>query len=74
MSKQSGDVPLQKEAQICKMNIDGGIELRSRFWIGEEIRVRGLLRKFFNLLLSKPSVKRKIIPKNIGKHMFRHCA
>jgi hypothetical protein len=62
--------------KMCHMarEIDGGIELRSRFWIGEEIRVKGPLGKFFNLLLNKPSVKRKIIPKNIGKHMFHHCA
>ncbi|MCS7144904.1 MAG: hypothetical protein NZ879_07790 [Archaeoglobaceae archaeon] len=62
--------------KMCHMarKVDDGIELRSRFWIGERIEAEGFLGKILTKLLNKPLVKRRIIPKGIGKHMFHHCA
>ena len=62
--------------KMCHMarEIDGGIELRSRFWIGEEIDVSGPAGKFLKWLLNRLSIKRRIIPRRIGWHMFHHCA
>lgn len=54
--------------------VENGIELRSRFWIGEEFVVNGFGEKFFGWLLNKPAVKKRVIPKKIGKNMFHHCA
>ncbi|MEO1437857.1 MAG: hypothetical protein AAFV80_20115 [Bacteroidota bacterium] len=52
-----------------------GVEMRSRFWIGRDIRrMGGLAQGFLNALLNKPFVKKQLIPKDIGKHMFQHCS
>ncbi|WP_086975945.1 DAPG hydrolase family protein [Archaeoglobus fulgidus] len=51
-----------------------GVELRSRFWIGEEIEVSGPLALILARLLNRQAVKRRMIPGNIGRHMFHHCA
>lgn len=54
--------------------LNNGVELRSRFWIGERIEVSGIAGRLLTYLLNKRAVKRKIIPKNVGRHMFHHCA
>ncbi|MCS7144393.1 MAG: hypothetical protein NZ879_05160 [Archaeoglobaceae archaeon] len=62
--------------KMCHMarKVENGVELRSRFWIGEKIEAEGLVGKILSQFLNKPAVKRKIIPKGIGWHMFHHCA
>lgn len=55
--------------------MDNGIEMRSRFWIGNKIeRIGGLAKGFLNFILNRPAIKRKIIPKAVGKAMFHHCS
>jgi len=52
-----------------------GVEMRSRFWIGNKIyRMGGLAKTFFNSILNKPFMKKRIIPKEIGVKMFHHCS
>ena len=50
-----------------------GVEMRSRFWIGNKIeRMKGLT--FLNGLLNQPFVKRILLPKALGSKMFHHCS
>jgi len=58
----------------CAREAEKGVELRSRFWIGEEIEVSGPLTSILTRLLNILSVKKRMIPGNIGKHMFHHCS
>ncbi|MEM1576009.1 MAG: hypothetical protein QXT98_00675 [Archaeoglobaceae archaeon] len=51
-----------------------GVELRSRFWIGERLEVEGFGGKILSWLLNRPIIKRRVIPRDVGKHMFHHCA
>lgn len=51
-----------------------GVEMRSRFWIGDKLEVEGIGGRILTWLLNKPAVKRRIIPEGIGKHIFHHCA
>ncbi len=52
-----------------------GVEMRSRFWIGHKVqRMGGFAQGFFNSILNKPFVKKKLIPKSLGKAMFHHCS
>lgn len=52
---------------------DEGVEMRSRFWIGNKVyRMKGL--SFLNVILNTPFVKKKLIPKNVGIKMFHHCS
>ena len=52
-----------------------GVEMRSRFWIGHQVqRMGGYAQGFLNSILNKPFVKKKLIPKELGKAMFHHCS
>ena len=52
-----------------------GVEMRSRFWIGHNVeRMSGFAKGLLNTILNRPSVKRKLIPKGVGKAMFYHCS
>ncbi len=51
---------------------DEGVELRSRFWIGWDMSVSGPLALILTPLVRR--LRKRIIPKDIGKHMFHHCA
>ena len=54
---------------------NGGVEMRSRFWIGNRIeRMRGIGKPFMNSILNQSFLKRKLIPKGIGQAMFYHCS
>ncbi len=54
--------------------VDEGVEMRSRFWIGRNVkRMDPFAQNLLNAVLNKPFVKRSLIPKNIGRHMFHHC-
>lgn len=54
---------------------DKGIELRSRFWIGQKVeRMGGFAKGFLNSVLNKPFVKRNLIPKNVAKANFLHSS
>ena len=53
---------------------EDGLEMRSRFWIGNEIdRMNKFGRTIINSLLNKPFIKRRLIPKNLGRYLFFHC-
>jgi hypothetical protein len=53
-----------------------GLELRSRFWIGSELRLfaRSALVAPINRLLGLPAVRRAAIPRRAARAMARHCA
>jgi hypothetical protein len=55
---------------------NGGLVLRSRFWIGSAIRpyVPEPLAGLAARLLNRPSVRRRLIPKAVPKALARHCA
>jgi len=54
---------------------DDGVEMRSRFWMGHQLqRMGGFGQAFLNVILNKSFVKRNLIPKEIGHHMFHHCS
>lgn len=56
---------------------DDGIELRSRFWIGAELRLLArspLLAAPIDHVLALPSVRRRVIPRSAPAAMARHCA
>ncbi len=51
-----------------------GVEMRSRFWIGQDIRKEGkaedaLINRFLNLKI----VKKRALPR-VARHVARHCA
>ena len=54
---------------------DKGVEMRSRFWIGNKVyRMGGFAQGLLNAILNKPFVKKKLIPKELGSSMFHHCS
>jgi DAPG hydrolase PhiG domain len=55
---------------------EDGIELRSRFWLGAELRLftASPLATPINRLLSRPTVRRRVIPRRAPLAMARHCA
>jgi hypothetical protein len=64
--------------RICHVarHADDGVELRSRFWIGSELRLfaRGAPARAINRVLSRPAVRRRLIPARAPVQMARHCA
>ncbi|MHB8490636.1 MAG: DAPG hydrolase family protein [Solirubrobacteraceae bacterium] len=57
-------------------SVDTGIELRSRFWIGSELRLLSSARiaEPVNRVLGLPAVRRRAIPRRAPLAMARHCA
>lgn len=55
---------------------DDGVELRSRFWLGAELRLFTVsaLATPINRLLTRPAVRRRVIPVQAPLAMARHCA
>lgn len=54
---------------------EGGVEMRSRFWIGYDIKMmKGILRRPVNWFLNQPLIKKSIIPKQLPAKMFHHCS
>jgi len=52
----------------------GGVEIRSRFWMGHNItKESGFAQKTISKLLNYPLIKRKLIPVKAGSSMFHHC-
>lgn len=52
-----------------------GVEMRSRFWIGNKItRMSGFGKTILNAILNRPFVKRNLIPREVGLSMFHHCS
>jgi hypothetical protein len=71
----------RRRAQHTKMvhvflNSDGGIVLRSRFWLGSVFRpyapepLAGLAAR----ILNRPAVRRRLVPKGAPRALARHCA
>ncbi|MEO0337867.1 MAG: hypothetical protein AAF242_01505 [Bacteroidota bacterium] len=58
--------------QVRKMEV--GVEMRSRFWLAQKVeRMDRFLEKPINFLLNQPLIKKKLLPKKLGKYMFHHC-
>lgn len=56
-------------------SLDSGVEMRSRFWMAQKVeRMDKFGKRFFNKILNNATVKRKLLPKDLGKHMFYHCS
>jgi len=54
--------------------VEQGVEMRSRFWMAQKVeRMDKFGQKFLNSILNKPFVKKKLLPKDLGKHMYYHC-
>ena len=63
--------------EICHYvrTTERGVEMRSRFWIGYDIKMMtGLLRRPANWFLNQPLIKKSIIPKQLPVKMFYHCS
>lgn len=59
--------------RICHAVIkaEKGVEMRSRFWMANKVeRMDNFGQRMINAILNKSFVKRKLLPKNLGKHMF----
>jgi len=55
--------------------IEDGVEMRSRFWIGNKIYEINEDEKIkLNPILNKPFVKKRLIPDDVGPNMFHHCS
>jgi len=54
---------------------DDGVEMRSRFWIGNKIyKINKAEEVKLDPLLNKPFVKNRLIPSDVGVNMFHHCS
>jgi len=55
--------------------VGDGVEMRSRFWMGYEIkRIGGFAKPFLNRVLNNSFVKKRMIPAIAGSSMFHHCS
>lgn len=64
-----------RSGQAVRKTADGGVEMRSRFWIRHQVRrMGGFGQGILNVILNQPFVKKKLIPKAVGKAMFHHCS
>ncbi|MEM6803999.1 MAG: hypothetical protein AAF696_21520 [Bacteroidota bacterium] len=55
--------------------VEKGVEMRSRFWLGQKVtRMGGFAQNFLNSILNTAFVKKKLLPKDLGKSMFHHCS
>ncbi|MET1124555.1 MAG: hypothetical protein ABWW66_04735 [Archaeoglobaceae archaeon] len=52
--------------------VEWGVELRSRFWIGWDMKVSGPLAPILTGVVRR--MRKRVIPKDVGRHMFHHCA
>jgi len=53
--------------------VEQGVEMRSRFWMASNVeRMDKFGQNFINSILNKPFVKRKLLPKGLGRHMYYH--
>jgi len=56
-------------------NIEGGVEMRSRFWIGHNLKVKFASEgSIINRILNTQMMRRLVIPKGTGYSMALHCA
>jgi len=75
---QVGD--LKKRVWHTKMchfvrKTEKGVEMRSRFWMADSVeRMDTFGQVFLNAILNKSFVKRRLLPKDLGKYMFHHCS
>lgn len=55
--------------------VDKGVELRSRFWMGYTLdKMKGMSRSLVNKIINKDFIKRRLIPKELGRQLFFHCS
>ena len=56
-------------------SIGTGVEMRSRFWMAQKVeRMDEFGKRFFNKVLNNATIKRKLLPRGLGQHMFFHCS
>jgi len=54
---------------------DDGVEMRSRFWMGYQVKkMNSTGKSMLASILNTSFVKRKLLPKNLGHKMFHHCS
>jgi len=54
---------------------DDGVEMRSRFWMGYEVKKMNHSGKsLLASIMNTSFMKRKLLPKNLGEKMFHHCS
>jgi phloretin hydrolase len=64
--------------RLCHLarRTEEGVELRSRFWLGAELRLftASAFAGAINRLLNTPAIRRRVIPRRAPLAMARHCA
>jgi len=63
--------------KMCRAvrKVEKRIEMRSRFWMANNVeRMDKFSKGILNSILNKSFVKKKILPKDLGKYMFHHCS
>lgn len=53
---------------------EGGVVLRSRFWLGAALRPYGPLGGLGERLINRPAVRRRSLPLRLPRALARHCA
>lgn len=54
---------------------EDGVEMRSRFWIGNKVyRMGGFAQGIINSIMNSTFAKTRLIPKEVGSAMFHHCS
>lgn len=55
--------------------VEKGVEMRSRFWMANEVeRMDKFGKRFLSYILNKSFIKKKLLPNDLGKYMFHHCS
>ena len=54
--------------------VEGGVEMRSRFWIAREFEAMAGGVGFAAVLADNPILKRRLVPKNLARELALHCA
>jgi hypothetical protein len=54
---------------------DDGVEMRSRFWLGDvDASPKGLLGAMLTPLMNRPAMRRRNVPDHVGRDLMLHCA
>jgi hypothetical protein len=56
------------------LSVDGGVVLRSRFWLGAALRPYGPLGGLGGALINRRTVRERALPRGLPAALARHCA